>query len=132
MTNYEKFKDRIMETSIGIPIVDGVPRFEGCVHTCCSDCLRDVGDHCSDAKLIDWLMSEYVEPPVDWSKVPVDAPIYVKMAERCNWVPRHFAKYEDGKVYSWFSGTTSFTADKNTDYTAWVYAKLAKEDDKID
>lgn len=131
MTNYEYYKDKVMETNIGIPIVDGVPHFDGCgVHIYCKDCLRSVGNNCSDAKFVEWLFSEYEEPSVDWSKVPVDTPIYVKMAERCNWVPRYFAKYEDGKVYSWISGTTSFTADKNTDYTAWVYAKLAKEEDK--
>ena len=46
------------------------------------------------------------EPPVDWTKVPVDAKILVHNCIGTKWVARHFAKYKDGKVYTWRNGTT--------------------------
>lgn len=70
------------------------------------------------------------EPPVDWSKVPVDTKIYVKDYKNDLWEKRHFSHYtSDGKVHAFCSGTTSFTADAGT--SPWNYAKLAEvEDDK--
>lgn len=70
------------------------------------------------------------EPPVDWSKVPVDTKIYVKDQENDLWERRHFSHYtSDGKIYAFCNGTTSFTADDGT--SRWEYAKLAEvEDDK--
>lgn len=128
ITNYEHYKDEIMQTDKGIPIIDGVPYFNGCIGKNCENCMRHSGtSSCSDTKLIEWLMSEY-EEHTDWSKVPVDTPIYVKMAKICDWVPRHFAKYERGIVYTWLDGATSFSTEKKTDFTPWMYAKLAKED----
>ena len=63
---------------------------------------------------------------VDWSKVPVDTPIYVREHENNAWEKRHFAFFKNGKVYSWLSGVTSWTAE-NMDYVfSWRYAKLAK------
>lgn len=70
------------------------------------------------------------EPPVDWSKVPVDTKIYVRDFKNDLWEKRHFSHYtSDGKVYAFCNGTTSFTADAGT--VCWEYAKLAEvEDDK--
>ena len=70
------------------------------------------------------------EPPVDWSKVPVDTKIYVKDYKNDLWEKRHFSHYtSDGKVHAFCSGTTSFTADEGT--SPWNYAKLAEvEEDK--
>ena len=63
---------------------------------------------------------------VDWSKVPVDTPIYVREHENNAWEKRHFAFFKNGKVYSWLSGVTSWTAE-NMDYVfSWRHAKLAK------
>lgn len=63
---------------------------------------------------------------VDWSKVPVDTPIYVREYESHAWEKRHFALFKNGKVYSWLSGVTSWTAE-NKDYVfSWRYAKLAE------
>ena len=73
------------------------------------------------------------EPPVDWSKVPVDTKIYVKDYKNDLWEKRHFSHYtSDGKVCAFRSGTTSFTADDgNVKAKCWNYAKLAEaEDDK--
>lgn len=75
---------------------------------------------------LEWLQAEYKEPEVDWSKVEVDTPIYVRDYERNEWVPRHFAKYEDGEVYAWLGGMTSFTGG-HIPIEAWTYAKLAED-----
>ena len=78
-----------------------------------------------------WLMDEYKEPETDWSKVAVDTPILVKDHENEDWYKRHFAKYEDGKVYAWNDGYTSWSKEYIGDgMVDWKYAKLAKEDDE--
>lgn len=63
---------------------------------------------------------------VDWSKVAVDTPILVKDHDGEDWEKRYFAFFEDGNVYTWMSGTTSWTADIAGGATDWKYAKLAE------
>lgn len=63
---------------------------------------------------------------VDWSKVAVDTPIYVREHENNAWEKRHFAFFKNGKVYSWLSGVTSWTAEDKNDVFSWRYAKLAE------
>lgn len=46
-------------------------------------------------------------PAVDWGKVQVDSPIWVKCSEAV--YKRHFCKYENGYVFFWTAGQTSFT-----------------------
>lgn len=62
---------------------------------------------------------------LDWSKVPVDTPILVRENDKNPWLKRHFAKYEDGKVYTWRFGRTSHTSHKG-DTVDWNQAKLAE------
>ena len=72
-----------------------------------------------------WLMEDYKEPEVDWSKVTVDTPILVRHSEDEMWRKRHFAKYKNGTVYAWSNGFISWTEN----YMAgWKYAKLAESD----
>lgn len=59
---------------------------------------------------------------IDWSKVQVDTKIYVRNNNMKGWCHRHFAKYEDGKVYAWMDGTTSFSGNGCIE---WEQAKLA-------
>ena len=67
-----------------------------------------------------------IEPEVDWSKVEVDTPILVKGFEN-EWYRRHFAKYENGKVYAWDAGLTSWSSEGNEwCITEWEYAKLTE------
>ena len=68
------------------------------------------------------------EEIVDWSKVPVDTKILVRVSEHNEWSKRHFAKFENGKVYAWDNGKTSFTSNTKSSYTAWQQAKLYKEE----
>jgi hypothetical protein len=64
------------------------------------------------------------EEVINWSKVPVDTPIWVRDDEEVDWLPRHFAKYENGKFLAWDSGKTSFTVTSKYEATSWKYAKL--------
>lgn len=68
-----------------------------------------------------WANSEYIEPPIDWSKVAVDTPILVRDNSFSEWGKRYFAKYENGGVYAWSNGTTSRSGDR---CTPWKLAKL--------
>ena len=64
---------------------------------------------------------------IDWSKVPVDTKVLVSDDGK-EWIRRHFAKYEDGKVYCFDSGATSFSVqDDDSDINGWKYAKLYQE-----
>lgn len=67
---------------------------------------------------------------VDWSKVPVDTPILVKNHDGEAWEKRYFAFFEDGNIYAWMCGTTSWTADVSDGATDWKYAKLAGDTDE--
>lgn len=68
-----------------------------------------------------------IEPEVDWSKVEVDTPILVKYAlNETKWSRRYFAKYEDGEVYAWQEGATSWSIGNDNNVTCWAYAKLAE------
>lgn len=62
---------------------------------------------------------------VDWSKVPVDTPILVSNDNK-EWIKRYFARYEDGNVYCWLNGKTSWTAICELSIGHWDYAKLAE------
>ena len=65
------------------------------------------------------------EELIDWSTVPVDTTILVRDYEDEDWIPAYFAEYNNGVVYVWEDGGTSFTK-KQTE--AWCYAKLYEED----
>ena len=82
-------------------------------------------------QMIEADFTEY-EEPVDWSKVEVDTKILVRDYECDDWRKRHFAKFEDGNVYSFENGTTYFTSDDACHlnlFIHWNYAKLYKEDE---
>lgn len=73
------------------------------------------------------IVMEY-EPKVDWSKVEVDTKVLVRDSKEANWKHRYFSKYEDGIIYAWNDGRTSFTSDYS-EMTEWEYAKLYKGDE---
>ena len=81
-----------------------------------------------DKKGIENILKPYKEEPeIDWYKVAVDTPILVKGPEDETWQHRYFAKYKNGIVYAWLSGSTSWSTDNDDDIFAWEYAKLAEE-----
>lgn len=77
-----------------------------------------------------WLLEDYTEPEVDWSKVEVDTPILVRDNENTAWVRRHFAKCENGDVWAWRDAQTSWTASYEDDVTWWKYARLAESEEE--
>lgn len=67
---------------------------------------------------------------VDWSKVPVDTPIFVEKTLGVV-VKRHFAKFENGRVCFFGGGRTSWSSESNgITYIAPKYVKLAGGDDE--
>ncbi len=72
------------------------------------------------------IVMEYEPEEVDWNEVPVDTKVLVRNSEEAKWCRRHFAKFEDGKVYVFPFGETSYTS--NHDPIGCVYAKLYKEE----
>ena len=118
MKNYEKYAEEIR-------------KYKG--ENFCKDFIKPyilVTDHCNgidcircSALRVLWFLEEYKEPEVDWSKVAVDTPILVRQGKSGRWFERHFAKYENGDVYAWVDGQTSWTG---ADEIKWKYAKLAE------
>ena len=125
MKNYEKYADKIKEyndSSFCLRFVE--PYVLNAIGLSCSR----LG--CSKCRVLQtvWLMKEYVGPQVDWSKVKVDTPILVRDFEGSDWFRRHFAKYENGTVYAWDGGDTSWSAGEVM--TMWKYAKLAESEEE--
>lgn len=64
---------------------------------------------------------------VDWSTVKVDTPILVKSVDGGEWIRRYFAGYNDGHVYTWDGGATSWSTDDENQISWWTYAKLSED-----
>ena len=126
MKNYEKYADVIKTYNDGSLYCDDIiipnvlrPLGKSCVDTSCEVC---------NSLTTLWLLENYEEPETDWSKVEVDTPILVRDFEGSDWFRRHFAKYENGTVYAWDGGDTSWSGgDVMTD---WKYAKLAEGEEE--
>ena len=63
---------------------------------------------------------------IDWSKLAVDTKILVSIDNK-RWYKRYFAKFEDGKIYTFANGTTSFSYNYR-ELVPWNYAKLYEEE----
>ena len=129
MLNIEYYKDELKEIiirNIGIDSITGKPKM--CNELFCLDCVFKDQDGCSPKKVEQWLQSEHVEQ-VDWSKVEVDTPILVRDYESSKWTKRYFAKFEDGEVYAWKDGKTSWSIEDKIGMLCWKYAKLAESEE---
>ena len=134
MLNIEKYKKILIDTGVikitKLAVINDKP--VECRECHCGEC--DFGGK-KDCKpyLEEWLFSEYEEPEVDWSKVKVDTPILVREDEDEEWMARYFAKFENGVVWSFCDGRTSWSARKNNtirkDIISWKYAKLAESEE---
>ena len=132
MKNYKKYADEIKKYEANKDeyfcdefIIPHILKKDSCAGISC--------EHCHMLQLL-WLMEEYEEPETDWSKVKVDTPILVRQGKNGKWLERHSAKYENGDVYAWIDGQTSWTG---VDEIKWKYAKLAEgekecEEPKVD
>lgn len=130
MTNREKYAEQILDIAVtGHSIaVDEKGNLYKCSELKCDDCIfGDLGDCRSCYERVkEWSEQEYVEPPVDWSKVPVDTKVYVRDFDNGFWIPRHFARFEDGKIVTWNDGATSFSIDDFNNVSKWNKGKLAE------
>ena len=122
MKNYEKYAEEIREYK-GENFCDN---FVAPYILKSNKCNLDDCGMCNMLQMI-WLMEDYEEPEVDWSKVAVDTPILVRQTKDGEWLRRHFAKYEGGIVYTWKDSHTSWTEDC---MTGWDYGKLAESEEE--
>ncbi|MBD8915963.1 MAG: hypothetical protein EGR77_08235 [Pseudobutyrivibrio sp.] len=131
MLNKEKYKDELEE----ILVIGGSFAFDKkrnevctCQNISCIICKFYVDEGCAESRK-EWLNSEYVEPEVDWSQVPVNMKILVRDDEYQTWLKRYFAKYDNGVVYAWADGSTLWSAGDSTPMP-WKYAKIAEDVEK--
>ena len=132
MKNYEKYEDEIRSYESSDSFCNGFVK----PHILKDHCN---GIDCTKCRMLQaiWLLKDYEEPEepeIDWSKIKVDTPILVRQGKNGKWLERHFAKYENGNVYAWVDGQTSWTG---VDEIKWKYAKLAEgekecEEPKVD
>lgn len=129
MTNREKYAEQIIDMALdSIEIaVDKEGKLCDCNVIRCSDCAWSSKSRCRE-RFKEWAKQEYVEPTVDWSKVPVDAKVFVRDFDNGTWFPRYFARFEDMKIFTWTNGATSFSAKGFDDVIWWHQGKLAEED----
>lgn len=133
-TNYEKYRDKIVKFNYS----SNTGTREFCNNFVEPNILKPTGKRCLDVDctycrmlMSIWLMDEYKEPEgseVDWSKVPVNTKIYVRDKEEDRWVKRYFAKYENGRVFAWIDGYTSWGCQEY-ETISWEYVKLAEDEE---
>ena len=128
MKNYEKYAEEIKGYNGDSICTDFIEPYilksinAKCINTSCTKCnlYRTI-----------WLLEDYEEPETDWSKVEVDTPILVRRSDNEEWNKRYFAGYgNNGCIYAWSNGCTSWTAYNNSDVTEWEYAKLAESEEE--
>ena len=132
MKNREKFEKEIMDiacSGYSLAFDKKANKLTDCNHMLCGNCaFHSSISSCRD-KCKKWSESEYKEPEVDWSKVPVDTPVLVTDYGYESQYNRYFAYYKDGKVHTYSDGATSWSVNKNSVNPGWNYAKLANEED---
>lgn len=70
------------------------------------------------------------QPVLDPTKLKVDDPIEVRNSMEAKWERRHFAKYEDGLVYTWYDRATSWTNVGGCLPSPWNYWRLPEKGEK--
>lgn len=113
MINYEKQKteiDTIIERGICIAVNKSTKKVVLCPEIACAECLFfKRGSAGCGVRMMEWLVSEYKEPEVDWSKVPIDTPVLASMDGE-KWYNFYFAGIDDfGNAYVYASGRTSWS-----------------------
>ena len=129
MKNKEKYKDelvKILSDHIAIDKDTGVPI--DCHGFKCQKCMFQYKECDNKADIVEkWLEDEH--EIVNWSKVAVDTPILVKDYLNTPWLKRYFARFENGKVYTFDDGRTSWSVVNDNELSSWKYAKLAESEE---
>lgn len=132
MTNKEKYAKEILdvvcETADMPALVKG--KIIACDTTICHECKFRNFSHGCDETFKSWAEEEYKEPEVDWTKVPVDTKILVKVYKDSFWCKAHFASYEDGKPFAFPGGRSSWTTTPSMSLIAWNYAEIADPEER--
>ena len=115
MINYERYKEKleiILNSNNNIAVDIDTNEITTCRGLACSRCLfsSDNNDGVSCyTNTIKWLLAEYKEPEVDWSKVPIDTPVLISLDNE-NWSRRYFAGVnENGKPMVFTNGATQWS-----------------------
>ncbi len=129
-TNFEHYKDEMLKILIA---GDKCKFFNENILP--HDCKIEPFYNCIQCRALvkEWLDKPYVEPQIeiDWSKVPVDTPVIVKLALNGRTAKRHFAKYEpseDNPFYCFYEGYSSWT-NESKKLIPWAYCELARPED---
>ena len=117
MLNKEKYAKEILDIvcqdGVNPAVIDNIP--VKCLDTECHSC-QFYDTYCVGA-FVKWANSEYKEREIDWSKVPVDTPIYVwdNYEDKIYKRKRYFAEYDtnNDKIIAFTEGQTSWTSDQN-------------------
>ncbi len=123
MNNYENNKkeiDIIFDKNSLVAVDRNTNKLSTCHDLTCEDCLffrkYNNGTHCT-LSCAKWLVSEYEEPKVDWSKVPIDTPVIVSRDHK-KWYNMYFAGVDDdGSTCVFCDGRTSWSAKTLPDTT---------------
>lgn len=128
MTNYKCYKesiDSILQRGENIAFNIDTKEVVSCQELSCVNCLFNENDNC-DVNKIKWIVAEYVDPEIDWTKVPINTPVLVSN-DRINWVRRYFAEViETGTIYVVYAGGTTRWSS-NGWMEQYKYAKLIDE-----
>lgn len=124
----------------GIKYIAYSPFYGGYVGVKETPIISGKGEVVNDTKIVitlQGLLPDFNEPNyldigkhlgiIDWSKIPVDTPIMVKINGM--YIHMHFASYQDNRVYFYKDGKTSWTA-LSKDWTNQTCARLAGGDDE--
>ena len=123
MLNKEKYAkeiiDIVCQDGVNPAVINNIP--VNCLGTECHSC-QFYGTYCVRA-FVKWANSEYKEREIDWSKVPVDTPIYVWDNDNGATYKRYFAGYDkvNNMIIAFGDGGTSWSSVATT---KWDNAKI--------
>ena len=123
MLNKEKYAKEILDIvcqdGVNPAVIDNIP--VKCLGTECHSC-QFYDTYCVGA-FVKWANSEYKEREIDWSKVPVDTPIYVWDNDNSATYKRYFAGYNkvNNMIIAFDDGGTSWSSVTTT---KWDNAKV--------
>ena len=119
MTNYEKYKDLVINCVLRESICDLANvayNHDPCEERTCNECCEFTAE---------WLKREYSE--IDWSKVEVDTPVLIEGEEGI--MCRHFSGYYRGHVFVYANGQTSWTNVGETQVWEPEFVKFRRDED---
>ena len=97
--------------------------FDDCGYLVDSDG-RDITEMYSSKDLLYLVFENHI----DWTKITVDTPIYVRASECDTWEKRYFASFKGAMIYAYNDGQTKWTSGGKM--FPWKYAKLVVDSDR--